>query len=598
MRIRPLPAQLISQIAAGEVIERPASVVKELLENSIDAGASRIEVEAEQAGIKLLRVRDDGSGIHQEDLLLALTSHATSKIDSVSDLINIASLGFRGEALASIAAVSRLALISCVAGQSTAWKVLSDSLETGHGPVPAVHPTGTTVEVRDLFYNIPARRKFLRTERTEFGHLEDVVKHIALSHFDVEIHLRHNQRSAWMLPKAVSQGERQQRLAELCGTSFVEGAVFLERENAGLRLWGWIGLPTISRSQADLQYLFVNRRKVTDKLLSHAIRQAYQDVLYQGRFPAFVLYLELGRASVDVNVHPTKREVRFHEPRLIHDFVFHTIQEVLGQLRPGTTAKLPQDGCGPPVDVEDANLSVDIRLEPLPVQQTLVLPVQEQLAGYERESHTSTEPLPRLSSHKDGADIPPLGYAIAQLHGIYVLAENADGLILVDMHAAHERITYERLKWELERDGVCSEPLLLPVSVSVSQIERRWVEENPELFLELGLDLAPLGPETVVARTIPALLSGTDVARLVRDVLSDLTEHGISTRVRDVIDELLATVACHGSVRCNRRLTLAEMNALLRDMESTKRSGQCNHGRPTWVQLTIEELDRLFLRGR
>ncbi len=597
-RIHPLPPQLVNQIAAGEVVERPASVAKELLENSLDAGASRIEVEIEQGGLKLIRVRDNGAGIHRDDLLLALASHATSKIVSFDDLERVASLGFRGEALASIAAVSRLTLISRAAGQERAWKLAGDGLGS-QPPAPMAHPQGTTVEVRELFYNTPARRKFLRSERTEFGHLEEMIRRLALSRFEVEINLQHNRRPALQLPPAAGERAAQEwRLGELCGRVFVDHAVFLEREAAGLRLWGWIGLPTFSRSQGDLQYFFVNRRIVRDKLALHAVRQAYQDVLYQGRQPAFVLYLELDPTLVDVNAHPTKLEVRFREAGLVHDFLVGSLQQALAQLRPGAPAKAAVEGRSPAsVAVSAPSLRSSATTRPAAArQQPLSLPVREQLAAYARLHPEPAEPEPAVAT--TAAEPPPLGYALAQLQGIYILAENAAGLVLVDMHAAHERIVYERLKIDLAQGGIVSQPLLLPVTVAVSPREGRLAEEYADCLTELGLEVAPLGPETVVVRRIPAALAGADVAQLARDVLADLATYGSSERVRERLHELLASLACHGAVRAKRKLTPAEMNALLREMERTERSGQCNHGRPTWVQLRLEELDKLFLRGR
>ena len=598
-RIQPLPPQLINQIAAGEVVERPASVAKELLENSLDAGATRIDVEVEQGGIKLIRVRDNGAGIHKDDLPLALASHATSKITSFDDLERVASLGFRGEALASIAAVSRLALISRAAGQERAWKLAGDGLAL-QPPAPVAHPQGTTVEVRELFYNTPARRKFLRSERTEFGHLEEMIRRLALSRFEVEINLQHNRRPAIQLPPAAGDRAAQEwRLGELCGRVFVDHAVFLEREAAGLRLWGWIGLPTFSRSQGDLQYFFVNRRMVRDKLALHAVRQAYQDVLYQGRQPAFVLYLELDPTLVDVNAHPTKLEVRFRETGLVHDFLVSSLQQALAQLRPGEPVIAAVAGDRPQAPAfarEPPPRSGAAALPAADRQRPLTLPVREQLAAYARLHPEPAEPESPVVTV--AAEPPPLGYALAQLHGIYILAENAAGLVLVDMHAAHERIVYERLKADLAQGGIVSQPLLFPVTVAVGPREGRLMEEYADSLAELGLEVAPLGPETVAVRRIPAALAGADVAQLVRDVLADLATHGSSERVRQTLHELLATMACHGAVRARRKLTPAEMNALLREMERTERSGQCNHGRPTWVQLRLEELDKLFLRGR
>ena len=599
-RIRRLPAQLINQIAAGEVVERPASVVKELLENSLDAGANRVEIDIEQGGVKLIRVRDNGCGIEHDDLSLALCSHATSKITSLEDLENVASLGFRGEALPSIASVARLTLTSRTTQAPHAWQISSDGREQQQMPRPAAHPPGTTVEVCDLFFNTPARRKFLRTERTEFGHLEDVVRRIGLSRFDLALQLRHNQRPTTLLRPAHEQIEREQRLAELCGRSFVEQALVLDHELSGLSLSGWIGLPTFSRSQADLQYFFVNGRMVRDKLVSHAVRQAYRDVLYHGRHPAFVLYLQLDPTLVDVNAHPAKHEVRFREARLVHDFLFRTLHEALAHTQAGHQPNpQPNPGLAAAND-SDVPTSAMAYPSPAPVsaattvtQPSLGLPLHEPYSAYSYPVHPPAEQAPQPEP-----SIPPLGYAIAQLHGIYILAQNAQGLILVDMHAAHERITYEGLKTSLAEDGIRTQPLLVPISISLSAREVQLIEQHRELLNTLALEVELLGPESVVLRSIPALLQGADGEQLLRDVIADIATHGHSDRVQTHINDTLSTVACHGSVRANRRLTLPEMNALLRTMERTERSGQCNHGRPTWIQLKLDELDKLFLRGR
>ena len=592
-RIALLPSQLANQIAAGEVVERPSSVVKELLENSLDAGATRIDLDVEEGGTRLIRIRDNGHGIHRDDLALALSRHATSKIQSFDDLIAVKSLGFRGEALPSIGSVSRLALSSRTPDAERGWQVKNE----GDGePVPVAHPAGTTVQVRDLFFNTPARRKFLRTERTEFLHLEEVVKRIALSRFDVALHLNHSDRMIYNLPLAAAEQERQRRVAALCGETFTDNAVTVNFQVGDLRLWGWIGLPAFSRGQADLQYFYVNGRMVRDKLVAHAVRQAYQDVLYHGRHPAFVLYLELPPQEVDVNVHPAKHEVRFREGRRVHDFLFRGLHDALAQLRPGVPV-----AAGP-----DEELAVLERPAPAsvrahsfgsrpPAQSAIPLQVREQIAAY-AALHPAPQPhdaeLERVESPH------PLGYAVAQLHGVYVLAENSAGLILVDMHAAHERITYERLKGSHEEGKIISQPLLVPVTMSVSAQEASLAEDHGELFSELGFEVNRIGPGNLLIRQVPALLRDADVAQLVRDVLADLNTHGTSTRIRDHINEILATAACHGAVRAQRRLSLAEMNALLRDMERTERSGQCNHGRPTWVQIRMDELDKLFLRGR
>ena len=585
MRIHNLPSQLINQIAAGEVVERPASVIKELVENSLDAGAMRIDVDVEQGGLRLLRVRDDGSGIHPDDLALALSRHATSKIATLEDLEQVSSLGFRGEALPSIASVSRFTMTSRCATVEQAWRI------DGDGDVaPAAHPQGTTIEVRDLFFNTPARRKFLRTEKTEFGHIEEMVRRIALSRFDVEINLRHNERAVnrWRAARQVSDSE--QRIAELCGVEFLASAFRIEHAAAGLRLHGWIAAPTFSRSQADLQYFFVNGRMVRDKLVGHAVRQAYHDVLYHGRHPAFVLYLELDPARVDVNAHPAKHEVRFRDSRLVHDFLFHTVHEALAGARAGSVGGADVAAPTAPAMFRDYAASPGYA----GVQQHAIdLSVREQIGAY-----AALHPAPESAlNEQPNAAVPPLGYALAQLHGIYILAENSAGLVLVDMHAAHERITYERLKTAQGTDTQ-AQPLLVPVSVAVSAREADAAETQAAWFSELGFEIDRSGPQQIRVRQVPALLAQADIPSLLRDVLADLLTHGNSLRVEEAQNALLSTMACHGSVRANRRLSLSEMNALLRDMERTERSGQCNHGRPTWRQLSIEELDRLFLRGR
>jgi DNA mismatch repair protein MutL len=592
MPIRPLPPQLVNQIAAGEVVERPSSVVKELLENSLDAGARRLEIDVEEGGRRLIRVRDNGSGIPREELALALSRHATSKLSTLEELECIASLGFRGEALPSIASVSRLTLQSRTAADSAGWAVQSDGSDRCPEPEPVAHAQGTTVEVRDLFYNTPARRKFLRTETTEYRHLEDVVRRIALSRFSVELVLRHNQKPVLHLPAAAQRAEQERRVAELCGKAFMEQALYVEHEAAGLRIEGWIGLPTFSRSQPDLQYFFVNGRMVRDKLIGHAVRQAYQDVLYHGRHPAFVLYLSLDPAGVDVNAHPAKHEVRFRDSRLVHDFLFRSLHQVLADVRPGGQPDVGQAAPAFPPQAFPGTMA--------PRQQPMPLPVREAAAGYYSLLQGAGAPgaaAPGIPEAEPG-EVPPLGYALGQLHGIYILAQNRAGLVLVDMHAAHERITYERLKAAQAGAGIRSQPLLVPVSLAVSRREADRAEQHRAELVALGVELDRLGPETLVVRQVPSLLVRGDAEALVRDLLADLEGQGSSSRLQEAMNEVLSTMACHGSVRANRQLELAEMNALLRDMERTERSGQCNHGRPTWVQVGLEELDRLFLRGR
>lgn len=597
--IQRLSPQLVNQIAAGEVIERPASVVKELLENSLDAGAQRITIDIEQGGVKLIQVRDDGRGIPQQELPLALASHATSKITQVADLDRIASLGFRGEALASIAAVSRLTLISRTTEAANAWQLSSTGHDTVAAPEPAAHPPGTTVSVRDLFHAIPARRRFLRTERTEFGHIQDTVDRLALSHFAVGVQLRHNQRVISVLQPATDHTEQQQRVAELCGRDFMEQALYLEHEAAGLYLWGWVGLPTFSRSQTDLQYFFVNGRTVRDRLAAHAVRQAYQDVLYHGRHPAYLLFLQIDPALVDVNAHPAKHEVRFRDPRLVHDFLFRSLNKVLADTRAGRIPPAPSAAATVSQSTAHSQWSPGtVRQRPLPLRVNETLSAYQQLHPQTPPPSTNPDAATASAAPAAQGSIPPLGYALAQLHGIYILAENADGLIVVDMHAAHERITYEYLKTGLEREGIPCQPLLLPISVQLNARERQAVEAHTDLFVKLGLEIAPLGPDSIAVRSIPALLAEADIAQLVRDVLADLLTYEHSTRVQELLHKMLSAMACHGSVRANRRLTLTEMNALLRSMERTERSGQCNHGRPTWIHLRLDDLDKRFLRGR
>ena len=597
--IQPLPSRLIDQIAAGEVVERPASVAKELIENAIDAGATRIDIDVAQGGIKRLRVRDDGEGIARDDLALALARHATSKLRSLAELERIASMGFRGEALPSIASVSRLTLTSRHREADQAWRIDGDERE----PRPAAHPVGTSVEVRDLFYNTPARRKFLRTEKTEFSHLEQLVRRIGLARPDIGFRLHHNGRQVLDLAPALEPEQRLRRLASVLGKGFVEAAVAFEREAAGLRLHGWVARPTFSRAQADMQYFYVNRRLVRDKLVTHAVRQGYQDVLYHGRQPAYVIYLEIDPALVDVNVHPAKHEVRFREARMVHDMIYRTLHRVLAETRAGVDEPALADSPG-------ADAVGDLRPAPAVAEapggggnavrpgSPMPLPLRENRADYRAAFQQYAAPgAPAAPAPAEG-EVPPLGYALAQLHGVYILAENAAGLILVDMHAAHERITYERFKRAWERDGIRAQPLLVPVSVAVSPREAELAEEHQETFARLGMEVARLGAETLVVRALPALLRECDAERLLRDLLSELAVHGTSERLREEINQVLSTMACHGSVRANRRLTVDEMNALLRDMEATERSGQCNHGRPTWTALDLAALDKLFLRGR
>ena len=621
--IKLLPDQLISQIAAGEVVERPASALKELLENSLDAGSSDIAVTLGQGGVKLLRVTDDGNGIPHGDLTLALTRHATSKIASLDDLESVASLGFRGEALASIASISRTSITSRHAEASHAWRIAADGGLLGDA-APAALDRGTIVEVQDIYFNTPARRKFLKTEQTEFGHCEEAFRRIALSRPDVGFMLQHNGRALMRL----APGEAKRRFTEVLGPDFSAEAFELDESAGGLRLWGMAAKPTFSRSARDTQYVYVNGRFVRDKLISHAIRQAYQDVLHHDRHPAFALFLELDPTLVDVNVHPSKTEVRFREGQAVHRFIFHALHKALA-----TPVGLPANGLVPPPVAAPATSyssgipagqpyprqqgSFDLRANEAPgFYQTLFggLPretvdtassfVPSAISSADLQATLSPSQASSSLSPEQAAQEYPLGFALAQLHGVYVLAQNAQGLIVVDMHAAHERIMYERLKNALDGDSVPMQPLLLPVSFNADRFEVATVQEQlstPEgqqTLHQLGFEIVQLSPSTLAVRAIPAMLQDADAVALARDVLRDLREYGGSRVLTERRNELLATMACHAAVRANRILSIQEMNALLRDMEATERSGQCNHGRPTWFQATMADLDKMFMRGK
>jgi DNA mismatch repair protein MutL len=591
LAIQVLPSQLIDQIAAGEVVERPASVVKELVENSLDAGARSIAVEIAGGGSRLIRVTDDGVGIARDELALALSRHATSKIASLDDLENLATLGFRGEALPSIGSVARMRITSRVAGAEHGWTITCDGGELG-GVKPAPHAFGTSIEVRDLFFNTPARRKFQRSEKTEAGHVEATLKNLALARFDVQFDFTSNDRHSWRLPVAGDRAAQEARIESLCGAEFLKSARFFSRSIEGVRLWGWLAAPAFSRSQPDMQYTFVNARFVRDKLLRHAVRLGYQDVLFQARHPAFVVFLELDPRRVDANAHPAKLEIRFRDSNLVHDFVFRTVEAALASTLSSGEYEAP-----PPVPA--GAFAAAARFGPqTPHQQArLELPstgVREHAAVYAR-LHGRTD-VPDAAS--ESGDIPPLGFALAQLAGVYVLAANRAGLIIVDMHAAHERITYERLKRDLETHTLKSQKLLVPVSIDVGAGEGDLVDEHGAGLEALGLSLVRRAPGRVSVLALPLLLEGSDVEPLVRDLLSDLAEGKGARRVESAVNELLATMACHAAVRANRRLTLDEMNALLREMERTERSEACNHGRPTWTQVTLGDLDQLFLRGQ
>ncbi|SFC39173.1 DNA mismatch repair protein MutL [Marinospirillum celere] len=618
--IRVLSPRLANQIAAGEVVERPASVLKELLENALDAGADQIDVEVEAGGVKLLRVRDNGSGIQEGDLPLALARHATSKIATLDDLEGVASLGFRGEALASISSVSRLELLTSTDASGKGWRVVAEGREMQPQVTPAPHPQGTSLVVRDLFFNTPARRKFLRTERTEFSHLEEVFRRLALSRQDVAFSLRHQGKQIHQLPAVESKEAPEQvsrRIGQLLGRDFLEQSLTIDAVASGISLKGWVGLPVYARAQADRQYFFVNGRVVRDRLVAHAIRQAYQDVLYSGRHPVFVLWLDVDPNIVDVNVHPTKHEVRFRDGRWVHDFIFSSLHKRLGAALLGAEKQAPEteampDPASPLSGVSQAGVGQGTAVglaSTSPVEQTPLswqtagsgsrqpgsAKVAESLAFYEKLAQSLPEPAAASGSQNE---MPPLGYALAQLQGIYILAQNAKGLVVVDMHAAHERITYERLKQDWTRRPLAAQPLLVPETLGLDEELVEVAGQHQALLADLGIQLEPLGPQEMVLRSLPVLLQGARGPDLVFELLQELKRYGTSRSLEASINEVLASIACHGSVRAGRQLNLPEMNALLRDMEATERSDQCNHGRPTWFQLSMQDLDKMFLRGR
>jgi DNA mismatch repair protein MutL len=603
--IRILPELLTNQIAAGEVVERPAAAVKELLENSLDAGALRIDIDLAQGGIKRIRVADNGYGIAADELPLALARHATSKIRSLDDLERVSSLGFRGEALASLAAVSHLSIATrqAIAAHGT-------RIEAVGGALSAMEPTalegGTVVTAEDLFFNTPARRKFLKTDSTEFGHCEDAAMRIAMAVPHVAMSLTHNGRRLWQF----DAGEPRARVLDILGEEFIEASTGIDVAVPAFGISGWAGLPRYSRAGRDQQYLFVNGRFVRDKLLNHAIREAYADVLHGHRHPAYALFISLDPTMVDVNVHPAKAEVRFRDSRAVHQFVFHALNKALSQ--PATAAATPAAN---PIDWVSGNAvaksrSQDSRASPTfspwqSARQTTFgsLAANEPHAFYERLRGTLVASADGViaAPERDVAgrtDIPPLGFALAQLHGVYILAQNAHGLVLVDMHAAHERIVYEKLKSALDLNQLASQPLIAPIAVPLGERDMALVELHHQFFVQLGFDLAPLSNQEIAIRAVPALLPSLDASAMLRELLGDLAEHGASRALTEKRDEILGTMACHGAVRANRMLTIPEMNALLRQMEETERSGQCNHGRPTWYQFSVADLDKLFMRGR
>ena len=604
-----LPDQLINQIAAGEVVERPSAVVKELVENSLDAGARQIEVEIEQGGLGLIRIRDDGSGIAPAQLALALQRHATSKIRDLDDLERVASFGFRGEALPSILSVSRFTLTSRTADQAHGWRIAGTGELEAAAPQPAAHPPGTTIEVRDLFYNTPARRKFMRAESTEFRHIEQSLRRLALARFDLRLSLRHNGRRVFDLPAAAGEAAEAARVAAVCGDEFLANSVFVDEQRMGLRLHGWAALPSFARGTADLQYLYVNGRPVRDKLLGHALRRAYADVLHSTRYPAFVLFLELDPALVDVNVHPQKSEVRFRQSAPVHDFLFGCVHQLLRRVRPApeqhhrvdvaaAIAAAPDPEQVPLAYASRAAAPVWPLREPAPVPARAASP----WPLYRAEAGMAIAE-PRADAGAETIATQPLGRAIAQLRGVFVLAENAQGLVLVDAHAAHERVIYERYKQQLAQGGIASQALLLPEAVTVGASAAERLEAEAQALARLGLVLNRSAPDAVTVRAVPPLLARSDFTALLRKIGGVQDEEALDsethfTEALDAQHRILADMACRSAIKANRRLTLPEMDALLRDMEQTPNAGQCNHGRPTWVQIDAEVLDRLFLRGR
>jgi DNA mismatch repair protein MutL len=580
--IRRLPELLISQIAAGEVVERPASAVKELLENSLDAGAGEITVQLIEGGIRQIRVADDGGGIAVDDMPLAVARHATSKIASLQDLEAVASLGFRGEALASIASVSHLRLTSRTAQSPHAFSIEASGGSISE-PEPAALAAGTVVMVTDLYFNTPARRKFLRSPATEFAHAEEAFKRAALSRPNVGFTLTHNERVHWRLPADTAHA----RVHALFGDAFRDAALPVETSSGSFRLTGLIAQPAYSRAARDAQYFFVNGRYVRDKVLAHAVREAYHDVLHHDRHAAYVLFLELDPRQVDANVHPTKIEVRFREAQAVHQFVFHSLNKVLAATSAGAGPRAPAPAAPlPGMHSPRFQSAIGLRAREPDAFYSVLFGQRPAVAEEQRA------PLPETGEEH------PLGFALAQLTGVYILAQNRAGLVVVDMHAAHERIVYEGLKHALDAERIPAQPLLIAATVTASAIETATVEENRETLAALGFELAVIAPNAISVRAVPAMLREAECAQLARDVLKEIAEFGGSRVLTERRNEMLAAMACHAAVRANRSLTIPEMNALLRRMEATERSGQCNHGRPTWFQITLAELDRMFMRGR
>ena len=614
--IRRLPDPLISQIAAGEVVERPASVLKELLENALDAGSSSLQIQLEEGGVKLIRVTDDGAGIAKDELALALTRHATSKIASLNDLEHVSTFGFRGEALASIASVARLTLISCRAGAPHAWRLAADA----DLPEPAALAQGTLVEMRDLYYNTPARRKFLKSEATELAHCLEAIKRVAMAYPAVAIMASHNGRTSLRLPK----GDMQARIGAILGDAFTAESRLVTADAGVLKLTGYCALPAHSRARSDAQYCYVNGRFVRDKLLMHALREAYRDMLHGSRYPAYCIFLDIDPAAVDVNVHPAKSEVRFRDARAVHQFVFHAVQKALSSplralsnpVSPGFSdhsapiqaTTQPAEATASPDSVAPTarpasytaarQASLRINEPAVSAYTSFAQAAFARPAASPAHSEVSRPIYAETGTAEEEKNAPPLGYALGQLHGIYILAQNAHGLVLIDMHAAHERILYERLKTAVDSRRIAAQTLLIPAVFSADALDIAAAGEHADTLSALGFEITPAGPTQLAVRAVPALLQASDPAALVRAVLADLREHGVTQLTLTRRNELLSTMACHGAVRAHRLLTIPEMNALLRQMEATERADQCNHGRPTWTQLSLGELDRLFLRGR
>jgi len=591
--IKLLPDLLISQISAGEIIGRPSSALKEMLENSVDAKATEIMVQLHQGGARLIRVADDGIGISKDDLPLALARHATSKIQTLEDLQNIASLGFRGEALASIAAVSHLTLASRRRGEKHAWRIQSKGAHLSQ-PEPAALAAGTTVEMHDLYFNTPARRKFLKTEATEFAHCEEAFKYIALSHADIGFTLQHN----GTVRRHLRAADARLRIAAILGDEFSQTSVYVDERAADLRLWGVAALPRYSRSSRDSQYFFVNGRFVRDKLIAHALREAYRDVLHLDRHPAFALFLEMNAGGVDVNVHPTKTEVKFRDSRALHQFIFHAIHKALASPQPVSATSISTGDQRPEAGRWEA-------AEPLSYTRQSAMPLAPPVGAAQSQAFYQalfgSDPKTANDSaviREEEAVVPPLGFAVGQLLGIYILSQNDRGLLIVDMHAAHERIIYEKLKSALDNHKLSMQPLLIPVTIHANSLDIAAVEENSTALHELGFEMSAFSPTLLVIRAVPAALKNADVVKLAQDVLSEIREFGATQALTSRRNELLSTMACHGAVRANRMLAIPEMNALLREMEETERSGQCNHGRPTWYEISLADLDKMFMRGR